>query len=97
MQITLRRSAPYKRPVVGGADRGERTKGRQAVGRQEVRFAVGGDHPQLVDELKRLVRLQRAYLHMNAGDLAMEKNDVEAANAEYMEARNFYKIFINNI
>jgi uncharacterized Ntn-hydrolase superfamily protein len=45
------------------------------------------DHPDPVEELKRLVRLQRAYLHMNAGDLAMEKHDVEAANAEYTEAQ----------
>jgi uncharacterized Ntn-hydrolase superfamily protein len=45
------------------------------------------DHPQPVNELKRLVRLQRAYLHMNAGELAMEKNDVATANAEYNEAR----------
>jgi uncharacterized Ntn-hydrolase superfamily protein len=45
------------------------------------------DHPDPVEELKRLVRLQRAYLHMNAGDLAMEKHDVEAANAEYIEAQ----------
>jgi uncharacterized Ntn-hydrolase superfamily protein len=30
------------------------------------------DDPQPFDELKRLVRLQRAYLHMNAGDLAMD-------------------------
>jgi uncharacterized Ntn-hydrolase superfamily protein len=45
------------------------------------------DHPHPVDELKRLVRLQRAYLHMNAGDLAMEKNDIASANIEYTEAR----------
>lgn len=45
------------------------------------------DHPQPVEELKRLVRLQRAYLHMNAGDLAMEKKDIIAANIEYTEAQ----------
>lgn len=45
------------------------------------------DHPQPVEELKRLVRLQRAYLRMNAGDLAMEKNDIAAANREYTAAR----------
>ncbi len=45
------------------------------------------DHPQPVEELKRLVLLQRAYLHMNAGDLAMEKNDIAAANVEYNAAR----------
>ncbi len=41
------------------------------------------DHPDPVTELKRLVRLQRAYLHMNAGDVAMETGDVEAARKEY--------------
>ena len=33
--------------------------------------------------MKRLLQLQRAYAHMNAGDLAMEKNDVEGAVREY--------------
>jgi uncharacterized Ntn-hydrolase superfamily protein len=45
------------------------------------------DHPHPVDELKRLVRLQRAYQHMNAGDLAMEKNDIASANREYTAAQ----------
>ncbi|MEK6642865.1 MAG: DUF1028 domain-containing protein [Planctomycetota bacterium] len=44
------------------------------------------DHAQPVEELKRLVRLQRAYLHMNAGDLAIEKKDAEGANREYSAA-----------
>jgi uncharacterized Ntn-hydrolase superfamily protein len=44
------------------------------------------DHPHPVKELKRLVRLQRAYLHMNAGDLAIEKNDFVGANREYAAA-----------
>lgn len=44
------------------------------------------DNPEPVAELKRLVKLQRAYLHMNAGDLAMEKNDVQKASAEYSAA-----------
>ncbi len=41
------------------------------------------DHPHPVQELKRLVQLQRAYLHMNAGDLAMEEADFEKASGEY--------------
>lgn len=41
------------------------------------------DHPEPVKELRRLVRLQRAYNHMNAGDLAVEKKDNEAALREY--------------
>lgn len=44
------------------------------------------DHPEPVAELKRLIKLQRAYQHMNAGDLAMEKNDVKKANEEYSAA-----------
>lgn len=44
------------------------------------------DHPTPVEELKRLVRLQRAYLHMNAGDAAIEKEDWELALAEYAAA-----------
>jgi uncharacterized Ntn-hydrolase superfamily protein len=34
-------------------------------------------------ELRRLVKLQRAYNHMNAGDLAVEKKDNEGALREY--------------
>jgi uncharacterized Ntn-hydrolase superfamily protein len=44
------------------------------------------DSPQPLKELRRLVRLQRAYNHMNAGDLAVEKKDNEAALREYSEA-----------
>lgn len=44
------------------------------------------DHADPVAELKRLVRIQRAYHHMNAGDAAMEKGDFEAANREYATA-----------
>jgi len=41
------------------------------------------DHPDPVNELKRLVMVHRAYEHMNAGDLAMEHGDTEAAKREY--------------
>lgn len=41
------------------------------------------DHPHPVQELKRLVKLQRAYLHMNAGDAAMEEADFAKASQEY--------------
>lgn len=44
------------------------------------------DHPHPVQELKRLVQLQRAYLHMNAGDLAMEESDFAKASQEYSAA-----------
>lgn len=41
------------------------------------------DHPRPIEELKRLAGLQRAYLHMNAGDLAVEQGDFAAAAREY--------------
>lgn len=39
-----------------------------------------------LQELRRLVTLQRAYNHMNAGDLAVEKKDNEGALREYSAA-----------
>jgi uncharacterized Ntn-hydrolase superfamily protein len=41
------------------------------------------DHPEPLAELRRLVRLQEAYDHMNNGDLAVEHSDVEGALREY--------------
>ncbi len=44
------------------------------------------DHPTPIQELKRLVKLQRAYQHMNAGDLAIEHENFELASREYTAA-----------
>ena len=44
------------------------------------------DHPQPLIELRRLVAVQRAYNHMNAGDVAVEQKDHEAALREYAAA-----------
>ncbi len=44
------------------------------------------DSPEPLKELRRLVKLQRAYNHMNAGDLAVEKKDNEGALREYSAA-----------
>jgi len=44
------------------------------------------DHPLPLAELRRLVALQRAYNHMNAGDLAVEQKDSEGALREYAAA-----------
>ena len=44
------------------------------------------DAAEPLTELRRLVSLQRAYNHMNAGDLAVEHKDNEAALREYSEA-----------
>jgi uncharacterized Ntn-hydrolase superfamily protein len=44
------------------------------------------DHPEPVQELRRLVQLQRSYLHMNAGDQALERGDFAAASDSYRAA-----------
>lgn len=44
------------------------------------------DSPEPLRELRRLIKLQRAYNHMNAGDLAVEKKDNEGALREYSAA-----------
>ena len=44
------------------------------------------DSSEPLAELRRLVTLQRAYNHMNAGDLAVEKKDNEGALREYSAA-----------
>jgi len=44
------------------------------------------DHPDPVPELKRLLAVHRAYERMNAGDLAVEKNDLAAAMEHYAAA-----------
>jgi uncharacterized Ntn-hydrolase superfamily protein len=44
------------------------------------------DHPQPIVELKRLIRLQRAYAHANRGDELMTEKRVEDALKEYREA-----------
>ena len=45
------------------------------------------DAAEPLKELRRLAVLQRAYNHMNAGDLAVEHKDNEAALREYAEAQ----------
>jgi uncharacterized Ntn-hydrolase superfamily protein len=44
------------------------------------------DAPEPLKELRRLLVLQRAYNHMNAGDLAVEKKDNDGALREYSAA-----------
>ncbi len=44
------------------------------------------DNPEPLKELRRLVALSRAYDEMNAGDLAVEKNDIDAAVKRYAAA-----------
>jgi uncharacterized Ntn-hydrolase superfamily protein len=44
------------------------------------------DHPGPLAELRRLLTIHRAYEHMNAGDVAVEKGDLALAKAEYAAA-----------
>jgi len=48
------------------------------------------DHPDPVNELKRLLRVHRAYEHMNNGDLAVEKGDMDSAMREYSAAEKMF-------
>jgi uncharacterized Ntn-hydrolase superfamily protein len=48
------------------------------------------DHAEPLKELRRLVQVHRAYQHMNAGDLATEKNDIDGAMREYGAAEAMF-------
>ncbi len=41
------------------------------------------DHAEPLVEMRRLLKLHRAYEHMNAGDVAMEHDDFDRARREY--------------
>lgn len=44
------------------------------------------DHESPIIEMERLLRVHQAYEHMNAGDVAVEHSDLEAARREYAAA-----------
>ena len=48
------------------------------------------DHPEPVKELKRLLRVFRAYEHMNRGDVAVEHGDMILAMEEYSSAEEMF-------
>jgi uncharacterized Ntn-hydrolase superfamily protein len=48
------------------------------------------DHPEPVLEIKRILKVYRAYEYMNQGDLAMEKNDVKSALKLYGTAEEMF-------
>lgn len=48
------------------------------------------DSPNPIPELARLLKLQRAYEHMNNGDLQVEKNNMPKAMAEYSAAEKMF-------
>lgn len=87
---------------VGGDIRGKQSAAILIVGGKEVENKWEDkiidlrveDNEEPVQELKRLLKLYRAYKHMDKGDLAMEHDDMESALKEYDSA---LKMFPNNL
>jgi uncharacterized Ntn-hydrolase superfamily protein len=48
------------------------------------------DHPKPLEELRRLIRINRAYRHANKGDHYLELENIEKALAEYEMAAHYY-------
>ena len=48
------------------------------------------DHEEPVKEIKRLLRLHRAYEHMNNGDIALAEGDIDKALQEYSAAEEMF-------
>ncbi len=48
------------------------------------------DHPEPIKEMKRLIRVSRAYQHANAGDLYIETGEIDKALVEYNLAAEYY-------
>ena len=48
------------------------------------------DHPKPLEELRRLIRINRAYKHANKGDHYLELGNIEKALAEYEMAAHYY-------
>jgi uncharacterized Ntn-hydrolase superfamily protein len=48
------------------------------------------DDPYPLDKLDRLLKIHRAYDHMNAGDLAVEHGDMKLAMEEYSAAEKMF-------
>jgi len=78
----------------GGDDRGRQSAALIVVSDKSVSDSPADrvfdlrvdDDPQPLDELRRLLTLARAYRHMNAGDLAIEREDNSAALRAYSRA-----------
>ncbi len=84
--------------TVGGDIRGKQSAAILIVGGKEAKNKWEDkiidlrveDHEQPVKELSRLLKLHRAYKHMDKGDLAIEHNDMEEALKEYDSALNLF-------
>ncbi len=48
------------------------------------------DNEEPLKEIERILKVYRAYEHMNAGDLAVEKNDMKKAMEEYNTAQKMF-------
>ena len=48
------------------------------------------DHPEPLKQLKRLIRINRAYQHANQGDKYLEQNKISKALEEYKKAEEYY-------
>ena len=48
------------------------------------------DHANPIAEIKRVLKVHRAYEHMNQGDLAVEHGDMDLAMKEYMAAEEMF-------
>jgi len=48
------------------------------------------DNPEPIKEIGRILKVHRAYEHMNNGDLAVEHNDMDLAMKEYSTAENMF-------
>ncbi len=82
----------------GGDIRGKQSAailvvGAEATGKPWVDRKVDlrvADHEEPLKELRRLLKVHRAYEHMNAGDLAVEKGEIEKAMEEYAQAEAMF-------
>ena len=48
------------------------------------------DHPEPLKEMRRLLKINKAYEHMDLGDVAIENNDIEGAEYHYGKAAELY-------
>ena len=48
------------------------------------------DHPEPLKELRRILKVRKAYEHMNKGDLAIEHGDMDLAMKEYSAAEELF-------